>query len=418
MDETPRRRRRRERPPLATSIRTVVVAGASLAGLSAIEALRKAGYDGDIVAVGAEAALPYDRPPLSKQVLAGTADPELTALRSASAIENLGMDWRLGRRASGLDLEHRAVRLSDGEVLPFDGLVIATGASPRRLPHPPALAGIHVLRTLEDCLTLRSALAAGPRVAIVGAGFIGAEVAATCRKRGLEVDLVEAFPVPLANSLGPRAGTWCTDLHRDHDVRIHCGVTVTGFEGRDQVEAIRLSDGRVLAADAVVLGVGVVPETAWLEGSGIALGNGVVCDEYCRADAPGVVAAGDVARWYNPLFGETMRVEHWTNAVEQGEAAGRNLVLPPEDHVAYAPVPYFWSDQYGVKIQYCGRARPDDEIRVVHGSVTEREFVAVFVREDRLVGALAFNCGREFAPYQRLIARRPSLDEALADIPA
>jgi len=280
MEETPRRRRSRERPPLATSIRTVVVAGASLAGLSAVEALRKAGYDGDIVAIGAEAALPYDRPPLSKQVLAGTAAPELTTLRSASAIENLGVDWRLGRRVSGLDLEHRAVRLSDGEVLAFDGLVIATGASARRLPHPPSLAGLHVLRTLEDCLTLRSALAAGPRVAVVGAGFIGAEVAATCRKRGLEVDLVEALPVPLANSLGTQAGEWCSQLHLDHGVRLHSGVTVTGFEGCEQVEALRLSDGQVLPADVVLMGVGVVPQTGWLEGSGIELDNGVVCDEY------------------------------------------------------------------------------------------------------------------------------------------
>jgi NADPH-dependent 2,4-dienoyl-CoA reductase/sulfur reductase-like enzyme len=259
-----------------------------------------------------------------------------------------------------------------------------------------------VLRTLSDCLALREELDGGPRVAVVGAGFIGAEVAATARRRGLEVDLVEGFPTPLGNSLGPLAGAWCGQLHLDHGVRLHCGVTVTGFSGRGRVEAIRLSDGGVLPADVVVIGAGVVPETGWLDGSGLRLDNGVVCDEYCRA-APGVVAAGDVARWYNPFFGEPMRVEHWTNAVEQGEAAARNLVVPEPDLVPYAPVPYFWSDQYDVKIQFCGRVRPDDELRVVHGSATDRDFVAVFARDGRLTGALAFNCGREFAPYQSLI---------------
>ena len=404
MTENIRRRSRRERPPLATPLRTVVVVGASLGGLSAIEALRKLGYDGRIVAVGAEDIPPYDRPPLSKQVLAGAADPELTALRPPAAIDRLDVEWHLGRPAAGLDLVRRAVRLADGEPIPFDGLVIATGATPRRLPGQPARDGIHLLRTLDDCLRLRSALTAGGRVAVVGAGFIGAEVAATARKRGLEVDIVEALPVPLAASLGPAAGAWCAELHADHGVRLHCGVTVTGFCGEEAVEAIRLSDGRELPADVVVVGAGVVPATGWLEGSGLELDNGVVCDEHCRTAAPDVVAAGDVARWYNPLFGERMRVEHWTNAVEQGEAAARNLVLAAGDRRPYAPVPYFWSDQYDVKIQFCGRARPDDDVQVVHGSPADRDFVATFVRHGRLVGAMAFNAGREFAPYQRLIA--------------
>jgi NADPH-dependent 2,4-dienoyl-CoA reductase/sulfur reductase-like enzyme len=247
---------------------------------------------------------------------------------------------------------------------------------------------------------------------VVGAGFIGAEVAATARGRGLDVDLVEAFPTPLANSLGPEAGTWCGQLHLDQGVRLHCGVTVTGFDGAGRVEAIHLSDGRTIPADVVVVGAGVIPGTGWLEGSGLTLDNGVVCDEYCQA-APGVVAAGDVARWHNPLFGETMRVEHWTNAVEQGEAAARNLVVAEADRAPYAPVPYFWSDQYEVKIQFAGRARPDDELRMVHGSVDDGEFVAVFARHGRLTGALAFNCGREFAGYQRLISRRAGIEEAL-----
>ena len=411
-DETAPRRRRRERPVLDTPIRTVAVIGASLAGLSAAEGLRSLGYDGRIVVVGGEDGLPYDRPPLSKQVLAGTADPDRTALRSPAAYDRLAAEWRLGRRATGVDLERRVVEVADDEPVAFDGLVIATGAAARRLPHPPGLAGVHVLRTLADCLALRAELDGGPRVAVVGAGFIGAEVAATARGRGLTVDLVEAFPTPLASSLGSEAGAWCGQLHLDHGVRLHCGVTVTGFEGTERVEAIQLNDGRVVPADLVVVGAGVTPETGWLEGSTLAIDNGVVCDRYCQA-APGVVAAGDVARWFNPLFDESMRVEHWTNAVEQGEAAARNLVVAEADRVPYAPVPYFWSDQYDTKIQYSGRARPDDDLRVVHGSVEEREFVAVFARQGRLTGALAFNCGREFAGYQRLISRRADLEEAL-----
>jgi len=401
MTETPRRRRR-ERPVLSTPIRTVAVVGASLAGLSAVEALRKLGYDGRIVVVGGEEGRPYDRPPLSKQVLAGKAEPDQTFLRSPAALENLAAEWRLGRRATGLDLERRAVEMAGDEPVPFDGLVIATGAAPRRLPQPSEMGGIHVLRTLADCLALKEELDRSPRVAVVGAGFIGAEVAATARQRGLDVDIVEFLPTPLANSLGSAAGSWCAQLHIDHGVRLHCGVAVTGFQGTDRVEALQLSDGRILPADVVVVGAGVIPETGWLEGSGLRLDNGVVCDEYCQG-APDVVAAGDVARWFNPLFGETMRVEHWTNAVEQGEAAARNLVVPEPDRVPYSPVPYFWSDQYGVKIQFCGRVRPEDELRVVHGSPDNREFVALFSRDGRLTGALAFDCAREFAPYQGVI---------------
>lgn len=389
----------------------MVVVGASLAGLSAVEALRREGFTDRIVVIGDEDRPPYDRPPLSKQVLAGTAEPEATRLRPDSVLEGLDVEWLLGRRATLLDLEARTVELSDGEPVAFDGLVIATGATPRRLSTPPDLGGIHVLRTLDDCLAIRDALAAGPRVAVIGAGFIGAEVAATCRKRGLEVDIIEALPVPLAGALGPEAGTWCSRLHPDHGVRLHCGVMVTAFEGTGQVEALRLSDGRVLPADLVVAGVGVVPATGWLATSGLRLDDGVVCDDGCATGVPDVVAAGDVARWYNPLFDEEMRVEHWTNAADQGAFAARRLLRGPEVCGSYAPVPYFWSDQYDVKIQFCGRTRAGDEIRVVHGSVEERDFVALFTRADRLVGALAFNCGREFAPYGRLIAQRSTLSD-------
>lgn len=392
----------------------VVVVGASLAGLSALEALRAAGYEGELVAVGAEASLPYDRPPLSKQVLQGVWAPEQANLRDAAHYDPLEIDWRLGRRAAALDLDRRAVELDDGEPLAFDGLVIATGASPRTLPDTPPLDGVFVLRTLEDCLALRKDLEGGPRVCVVGGGFIGAEVAASCRTRGLEVTVLEALPAPLARAFPAEMGAACAALHRDHGVDLRTSVGVEGLEGSARVERVRLAGGGSVPADVVVVGVGVVPATDWLESSGLELRNGVVCDETCATAAPGVVAAGDIARWPNPLFGEEMRIEHWSNAVEQGAAAAKRLLTSDEAAEPFAPVPYFWSDQYDTKIQFLGRSAPDDEVAVVDGSLEDGRFVALFGRAGRLVGALAFNRPRQLMAYRRLIAGAISWDDALA----
>jgi NADPH-dependent 2,4-dienoyl-CoA reductase/sulfur reductase-like enzyme len=393
----------------------VVVVGASLAGLSALEALRGAGYGGELVAVGAEAALPYDRPPLSKQVLQGVWAPEQANLRDAAHYDPLEIDWRLGRRAAALDLDRRAVELDDGEPLPFDGLVIATGASPRTLPDTPPLDGVFVLRTLEDCLALRKDLEGGPRVCVVGGGFIGAEVAASCRIRGLEVTVLEALPAPLARAFPAEMGAACAALHRDHGVDLRTSVGVEGLEGSGRVERVRLAGGGSVPADVVVVGVGVVPATGWLESSGLELRNGVVCDQTCATAAPGVVAAGDIARWPNPLFGEEMRIEHWSNAVEQGAAVAKRLLTSDEAAEPFAPVPYFWSDQYDTKIQFLGRSAPDDEVAVVDGSLEDGRFVALFGRAGRLVGALAFNRPRQLMAYRRLIAGATSWDDALAE---
>ena len=387
--------------------------GASLAGLRAVETLREHGYDGRLVLVGAEPSLPYDRPPLSKQVLAGDWSPDQIVLRPADTYASLALDMRLGRRANALDLDTRAVVLDDGERIDFDGLVIATGCRPRLLPGTPEGAGIHVLRTLDDALAIRDALDATSRVVVVGAGFIGSEVAATCRTRGLDVTLLEALPIPLAKALGEEMGAACAELHRDNGVDIRVGVAVEGFDGDGRVERVRLSDGGTIDADLVVIGVGVAPETAWLEGSGLVLRDGVVCDASCFASAPGVVAAGDVARWHNPLFGVDMRVEHWTNAAEQGVAAARAL-LAGAGAEPFAPVPYFWSDQYDVKIQFVGVCAPGDELRIVHGSVAERRFVALYGRAGRLVGALALSRPRLLMAYRRLIAAGASWEDALA----
>ncbi len=400
------------------SLGTVAVVGASLAGLRAVETLRAEGHDGHLVLVGAEPHLPYDRPPLSKQVLAGSRSPADTTLRPANDYDSLDLDLRLGTRATGLDLDSRHIVLDSGEPIGFDGLVIATGASPRRLPGMAPLAGVHVLRTLDDCLAIVAELDDGPRVVVVGAGFIGSEVAATCRGRGLEVTVVEALDVPLVRAVGPVMGRVLSQVHVDNGVALRTGVGVARFEGNDRVEQVVLDDGSTIDADLVVVGVGVGPEVAWLEGSGLTLANGVGCDANCAA-SPGVVAAGDVARWHNPLFDTDMRVEHWTNAAEQGVAAARTLLamakrVEPEP---FAPVPYFWSDQYGLKIQYVGASRPDDEVVVVDGSTDERRFLAVYGRGGRVVAALAIGRPGLLMTYRSLIAKRASWEEALAPRP-
>jgi NADPH-dependent 2,4-dienoyl-CoA reductase/sulfur reductase-like enzyme len=394
-------------------VRTVVVVGASLAGLRATETLRREGFDGRIVLVGAEPHLPYDRPPLSKQLLAGEWGPQELALRR-TPYDELDVELRLGVRATALDAAGRLLTLEGDESLPFDGALLATGAAPRTLPNTPDLDGIFVLRTIDHALDLRARLDARPRVVVIGAGFIGSEVAATCRMRGLEVTVLEALPAPLVRGLGPVLGMVCGELHRDHGVDLRLGVGVAAIEGDVTVERVRLDDGGTVDADIVVVGVGVAPVTDWLEGSGLVLDNGIVCDETLLA-APGIVAAGDVARWPNPMFdGEVMRLEHWTNAAEQGVAAARRLLVAEGDAPeAYAPVPFVWSDQYDRKIQTVGHFRGDDDMEVVYGSLDERRFVAVFGRNDRLVGALGFSMPAKVMQYRKMIEERASFADAL-----
>ena len=368
----------------------VVVVGASLAGLRAAEELRRLGFSGEIAVVGAEPHLPYDRPPLSKELLSGEWDADQTSLRR-QGVDDLEAEWHLGRRATALDVAARTVTLDDDEPISFTGCVVACGAAPRTLPGTPALDGIHTLRTLDDCLAIRADARRPTRaVVVVGAGFIGAEVAATCRRRHLAVTVLEALPVPMVRGLGPVLGEVLARLHRDHGVDLRTGAGVAGFEGTDRVERIRLADDTTVDADLVVVGVGVAPATGWLEGSGLTIDNGVVCDETLAA-APGVVAAGDVCRWPNPLFdGEPMRLEHWTNAAEQGVAAAQRLLADDGRAQPFAPVPFVWSDQYDVKIQVVGHVRGDDEVEVVDGSLEERRFVAAVGRAGRLVGAVGF----------------------------
>ena len=396
-----------------SELRRIAVVGASLAGLRAVEALRARGFDGRIDWIGAEPHEPYDRPPLSKQVLRGEWEPERIAL-ARSGLASLAAEQRFGRRALRLDTAARRIDLDDGSAVDFDGLVIATGASPRRLPGQPSLDGVFVLRMLEDALAIRRALEAQPRVVVVGGGFIGAEVAASCRQRGAAVTMVEALGNPLESALGPEMGALYAAIHRDQGVDVRTGVAVAAIEGEGHVERVRLADGSVLAAELVVVGIGVRPETAWLEGSGVALQDGVVCDASCATNVPGIVAAGDVARWTNPRYGESMRVEHWTNAVEQAQAAVARLLGGADAAQPFDPVPYVWSDQYDAKLAVAGRPRAGDEVRVVDGSLAERKFVAIHGRAGRLVGAVAMNRMRKHLDWRKALHEGISWDEALA----
>ncbi len=413
---------------------TVVVVGASLAGAQAAQVLRREGFDGRLIVVGDESHYPYDRPPLSKEYLtAEEPDEDRLRLRATADPEALDIDWRLGQRATGLNLAGRVISTAHGESIGFDGLVLACGASPRRLPgqppppepktHPPERPsqrqGIHELRTLDDARRLRQALMDGARhVVVCGAGFIGAEVAASARQRGLAVTLIDAAPTPLDRVLDRPAGEAVADLHRANGVDVRLGVRVTGFEPTAEGGwSVELGHEIELTADVVVVGVGVVPNTAWLEGSGLQLDDGIVTDETTSV-APGVVAAGDVARWPNRRFGgRLMRVEQWDNAIDMGAHAARRLLadLAEPGSVTsgqpFQPVPWFWSDQYDRKIQLAGLVGPVAE--VVQGSMDEGRFVQIYGDDDgQLTGALCWNRPRQAIQARQLVAEGASLDAA------
>lgn len=388
----------------------VVVVGASLAGLRACEALRSEGFTGTISLIGAEHHRPYDRPPLSKKLLAGKWEPERIALRPADRFDELELDVRLGVAATGLDVSGRAVTLADGTVVAGDGVIIATGSRPRRLVDQPP--GVHVLRTLDDALALRDMLTDGARLVVVGAGFIGLEVAATALGRGVDVTVLEGLPAPLVRGLGPELGRAATQSLIERGVELRCDVRV------DTVDAggVVLAGGERLDADAVLVGIGVDPVTDWLDDSGLEVRDGVVADEMLRA-APGVYVAGDVARWHHVGTGEELRIEHWTNAADQGAAAAKNLVAHADGGagVAFAPVPFVWSDQGRHRIQVLGRpAENGDETVTAVGELSGHAFVALIRRGDRLRGAVGVNAPKALMAYQRLLTEGASWDEALA----
>ncbi len=381
---------------MRTDLREIVVVGAGLAGTRAAETLRNDGYDGALTVVGDEWHAPYHRPPLSKKLLSGQIqragidlalqfDFDARVLRGASAV-------RLDPSSRTLDLHDDGTPLS----LHYDGLVIATGATPRDWPGGGAVPdGVLLLRTVDDCLAIRERLTSRPRVVVVGGGFIGAEVAATCRTLGLDVTLVERSDGLLLSALGAEMAQCWAQLHKRHGVDVRVGVDVESFVGDRRVEAVRLRDGSQLAADLVIVGLGVTPATEWLEGSGLRVDDGLVCDATGAVEGGSdVVAAGDIARWWHPRYERHLRIEHWDHAGRQGEAAARTLLAGPDKVEAYDELPYFWSDQYDVKLQMLGVPTDYDAFAVVEGRPDDWEFTAAYGRAGHTIAVLSTIPGR------------------------
>jgi 3-phenylpropionate/trans-cinnamate dioxygenase ferredoxin reductase subunit len=377
-----------------------IVVGAGVAGLSALEKLRRIGYAGALSFVGTEPHVPYDRPPLSKQLLSGAWESAQVSLRSKTALQALDAQWLLGDSGQWLDLDNRQLFTSGGSTLEWDGLVLAPGARPRRLPAGHQFANVHVLRTVDDALALRSAFHTARRVVVIGGGFLGSEVAATARTVGLEVTLVDSLSGPMVRHLGRWVGGLLAKVHESHGVELAMEVCVQAIRGRRQAESVLLTDGRVLPTDLVVVAIGCEPDVAWLQGSGIAIDDGIVCDSRLRA-AMDVVAAGDAASWFNPAFARTMRVEHRLNAAEQGAAAAANLL---GGTTPYSALPYFWSDQFEVRLQAYGDFSRATHVEVIAGDVSEQRFAAIYhAAADGPVAGITWNLPKQGANVRRYV---------------
>ncbi len=390
-----------------------VIVGASVAGGRAAETLRQEGFDGKVILIGAEPDRPYERPPLSKDVLQGAASEDKVFLRPPEFYDEQGIELRLGATATRLNPSDRQVTLDIGERVRYDKLLIATGADVRRLNVPGIrLPGVHYLRTIQDARAIRDATGRSCRVVVIGAGFIGAEVAASCRVKGADVTVLEVLPVPLQRVLGDRIGELYARIHRDRGVDLRLGVGISEFRGSGRVEEILTSTGERIPCDVAVVGVGVQPATGWLEGSGLALQNGIIVDEFAATNLPDVFAAGDVANWWHPILGERLRVEHWENAQNQGIAAAKSMLGKSE---AYAPVPYFWSDQYDLTLQYVGHASGQDEV-IFRGNPDPRQLLAFYLRDGQLRAAIGVNRLKDINAVRRLMRNRtPVTREQLAD---
>jgi phthalate 3,4-dioxygenase ferredoxin reductase subunit len=397
----------------------VVVVGSSVGGVRAAQALRAGGFDGDVVVVGSEDVAPYDKPPLSKQLLTGEQSPADIALLGSGGWEGDGLTPVLGRSATALDPAGKYVVLADGERIPYDAVIIATGARPRRIT-----AGVdglvRTVRELRDSAAIQEQFADGGPVVVVGSGFIGAEVASSARQAGLPTTLLEALPEPFARVLGPEMGARIGRLHADAGVSVLGGAAVERIERlSDGMGVVHLADGRALEAASVVVGIGVVPNTEWLEDSGIPLDRGVLTDEFCRvAGVPDVYAIGDVARWFDVRTGEHRLVEHWTNAVEQANLVAHNL-LHPDDRRVHQKAPYFWSDQHGIKIQMVGRISLEDDVALLrYTTSTGDRDVAVYSRDGRFTAAVVLGWPRAVVACRKAWEQAASTDDLLQRLAA
>jgi 3-phenylpropionate/trans-cinnamate dioxygenase ferredoxin reductase subunit len=390
-----------------TNRQTHVIVGASLAGAKAAQTLREEGFDGHVVLVGAEVERPYERPPLSKDYLRGEVGREKVYVHDEGFYAEHDIELRLGRTAVSLDTSSSEVELDDGVRLRYDRLLLTTGAEPRRLAIPGAdLDGVLYLRSVQDSDTLRERLDRGGTTVVVGAGWIGAEVAASARQRGLEVTVLDPASVPLERVMGTEVGAIYRDIHTDQGVQMLMGTGVEAFEGDGAVQRVRTSDGRDLECDFVVVGVGVEPRTGLAAQAGLAVDNGILVDEHLQTSAPGVFAAGDVANVHHPFYGERIRVEHWANALNQGPAAARSMLGQGS---AYERLPYFFSDQYDLGMEYSGFAAGWDRV-VFRGDPATREFVAFWLVEDRVLAGMNVNVWDVTDPIKRLISQRLAVD--------
>ncbi len=410
----------------------IVIVGTSLAGLRAAEKLRNDGYTGAITMVSAESHAPYDRPPLSKKFLEGEWNIDRIQLRKSEDLASLAAEWKFGVSATALNIDRRTITLSTKEQIDYDSCIVATGGVVRRLPEQPIAHGVHILRTVDDASTLRDELTEGKRLVVIGAGFIGLEAAATATKRGCSVTVLEGLAAPLIRGLGEEMGNAVGRVHATNGVNIRCNVSVeeiltesvtaTDNGSQPYVTGVRIASpngtSEIVPADVVLVGIGVAPATEWLNNSGLKIHDGIVCDHNLQA-APGVFAAGDVARWVNPLFSDlepTMRVEHWTTATEQGAHAARNALALLHDQplTPYSAVPFFWSDQFTARIQFLGRSTDAEEIRVVAGSTDDAKFAAAYMRAGRLVGVLGVSMPKVVMPARKLLETHTPWSDALA----
>ncbi len=378
--------------------RSVTIVGAGLAGHASAKALRRQGFGGPITIIGDENVRPYDRPPLSKEFLAGTATEADLALELED--EELAVQWHLGVRAVGLDPATRTVTLDDATAVTSDAVVIATGSRARRMPG--SATGVHTVRTVADAAGLRAELQPGTRLAVIGAGFIGAEIASTASALGVDVTVIEAAATPLAGPLGPEMGLVVAGLHARHGVRLMCGVPVAGLLGEARVTGVLLADGTEVPADVVVAGIGAVPAVDWLAGSGLDVAGGVLCDAVGATSFPGIYAVGDCSAWFDDVRGRHHRVEHWTDSRDRPAIlVAAMLGRPPSTPLR---PPYFWSDQYGVKIQFAGRREGDEELTIEAGSAETDDLLAVYRRNGQPVAVLGLNQPKLFTRWRKLLA--------------
>ena len=403
-------------------MQTLAIVGASLAGLSAARAARAQGFTGRLVIIGDEPHRPYDRPPLSKDFLLGAITAEDLFLEADA--DELQAEWLLGAGAASLDADSRTVLLKDGRTVQADGIVIATGARARQLPTLAGLSNVFSLRTLADAQSLAPELVPGSRMAVIGAGFIGAEVASAAASRGMEVTMIDTKPVPFAAQLGAEMGAVVARLHAANGVELVSSATIADFySGEGNVTGLRLGCGRYVPADVVVVGIGAEPNTGWLAGSGIALDGGVLCDAMGRTNIPGIVAVGDCAAWFDDAAGTHRRIEHWTGALERAALAVQAL-LDEDAPQQPAKPPYFWSDQHGVKLQFAGHSAGYDRLEIEAGDPLTHSFLAVYYREDAAVAVLGMNQPRLFTKWRRGLAAparplgRPSGQAACSDASA